>query len=97
MNQIICNAIYNRCVLKFTYHGHPRVVEPHAHGLSRAENEVIRCYQIGGTSDSDTVPCWRLIEVDEIESLIVTKEHFVGERNGYRKGDKHMSTIFCEL
>jgi len=97
MNQIICNAIYNRCVLKFTYHGHPRVVEPHAHGLSQARNEVIRCYQTGGTSRSGKVPDWKLMRVDRIESLAVTKTHFVGVRNGYVKGDKGMSTIFCEL
>jgi len=97
MNQIICDAIYNRCVLKFTYHGHPRVVEPHAYGLSRALNEVIRCYQTDGTSRSGKVPDWKLIRVDQIESLTVTEEHFVGERDGYVKGDKGMSTIFCEL
>ena len=42
MNQVICDAIRNRCVLKFTYDGHPRIVEPHAYGLSRARNEVMR-------------------------------------------------------
>ena len=97
MNQIICDAIYNRCVLKFTYHGHPRVVEPHAYGLGRALNEVVRCYQTGGTSRSGKVPAWKLMAVDQIESLTVTKKHFVGVRNGYVKGDKGMSTIFCEL
>ena len=97
MNQTICNAILNRHVLKFTYHGHPRVVQPHAYGLSRKGKEVIRCYQTGGTSDSDTVPPWRLMEVAQIESLAVTEELFVGVRIGYEKGDKHMSTIFCEL
>ncbi len=97
MNQIICDAIRNRRVLKFMYHGHPRVMEPHAYGLSRKHNEVIRCYQTGGTSRSGTVPPWRLIEVSEIKSLVVTEEHFVGERIGYEKGDKGMSTIFCEL
>jgi hypothetical protein len=97
MNQRICSAIRNRCVLKFTYGGCPRVVEPHAYGLSRALNEVIRCYQTGGTSRSDKVPGWRLMEVTQIMSLIVTEEHFVSTRAGYKKGDKDMSTIFCEL
>ncbi len=83
MNQIICDAIHNRCVLKFTYEGHPRVVEPHAYGLSLAKNEVIRCYQTGGTSRSGRVPDWSLMKVNQIESLIVTEKHFVGERNGY--------------
>jgi hypothetical protein len=82
-------------VLTFTYHGHPRVVEPHAYGLSLTGNEVIRCYQTGGTSDSGEV--WKLVKVGEIELLTVTEEHFVGERSGYARGDKRMSTIFCEL
>ena len=97
MNKVICDAIKNRCVLKFTYHGCPRVVEPHAYGLSRVLNEVIRCYQTGGTSRSGKVPGWTLMEVGKIESLIVTNEHFAGERDGYKRGDKGMSTIFCEL
>ena len=97
MNQLICNTIYNRCVLKFTYHGHPRVVEPHAYGLSRAKNEVLRCYQTDGTSRSGKVPPWRLMRVDQIEFLTMTVEHFAHMRSGYRKGDKRMSTIFCEL
>ena len=97
MNQTICDAIHNRCVLKFTYDGLPRIVEPHAYGLSRTLKEVIRCYQTGGTSHSGKVPCWRLMEVAQIRSLIVTEEHFVGELDGYKKGDKGMSTIFCEL
>jgi len=97
MNQVICDAIRNRCVLTFTYDGHPRVVEPHAYGLSRARREVIRCYQTGGTSRYHKVPDWKLMRVDRIKSLIVTKEHFVDERIGYMRGDKGMSTIFCEL
>ena len=97
MNQGICDAIHNRCVMTFTYDGHLRIVEPHAYGLSRTLNEVIRCYQTGGTSRSGKLPAWRLMEVARIKSLTVTEEHFVGECLGYKRGDKHMSTIFCEL
>jgi hypothetical protein len=97
MNHTICDAIHNRCVLKFAYDGHPRIVEPHAYGLSRTRKEVIRCYQTGGTSRSGKLPSWRLMEVGEIKFLIVTEQHFVGVRPGYKRGDKDMSTIFCEL
>lgn len=97
MSPSICDAINNRYVLKFTYDGHPRIVEPHAYGLSQPLNEVIRCYQTGGTSRSGKAPAWRLIRVDRIKFLIVTEEHFVGKRPGYKRGDKGMSTIFCEL
>jgi len=98
MNQIICDAIRNTCVLQFTYADHPRIVEPHAYGLKkRTLKEVLRCYQTGGTSRSGSVPGWTLMEVGKIEFLIVTNEHFEGERDEYRRGDKGMSTIFCEL
>jgi len=97
MNPIICSAINNRNVLEFTYHDCHRVVEPYAYGLSKAENEVIRCYQTGGFSNSKIIPCWQLMKVDDIEFLSVTERHFVGERPKYKRGDRSMPTIFCEL
>ena len=97
MNQIFCDAIHNRCVLELTYRGHHVVAEPHAYGLSLALNEVIGCYQTGGTSHSRTVPGWKMMRVDRIEFLTVTEEHFVGVRAGYLRGDICMPTIFCEL
>ena len=97
MNQTIHDAVRNRCVLSFSYHGHPRIMEPHTHGITTAGNEAVRCYQTAGTSDSGTIPGWRMILVSEIISLSVSGEHFVGERPGYSKGDKGMSTIFVEL
>jgi len=97
MNQEIFDAIKNRCVLKFNYDGYPRIVIPHAYGISRAGNEIIRCYQTGGLSHSGTPPCWRLMEVNKIQSLTMTEEHFEGESPGYVKGDRGMTTIFCEL
>jgi hypothetical protein len=97
MNHIIGDAIHNRSVLQFSFRGHFREVEPHAYGLNMVLNEVMRCYQTSGTSDSGRVPDWKLMRVDQIKSLTVTAKHFVGVRFGYVKGDKSMSTIFCEL
>jgi len=37
------------------------------------------------------------MEVGKIMFLAVTQEHFEGERDGYARGDKGMSTIFVEL
>ena len=97
MNQIFCDAIKNRNILEFTYKGHYRVVEPHAYGLSLRGNEMLRCFQVGGTSHSGKVPCWRPILVSQITSLVVTEKHFEDVRDGYKKGDRGMSKIFCEL
>lgn len=97
LNQAICDAIKDRSILKFIYDGHFRVVEPYAYGLSLTGIEAIHCYQTEGTSDSGQVRAWKMMAVSEIKSLIVTEEHFSGERDGYTRGDKHMRTIFCEL
>lgn len=97
MNQIFCEAIRNRNILNFTYHDYHRIVEIYAYGLSKLGNEVIRCYQIGGGSDSGDIPFWRLFEVSEIKSLTVTLEKCPSGRSGYRRGDRSMSRIFCEL
>ena len=97
MNTAICNVIENRRILDFNYQGHHRIVEPHAYGLSHTGKEVIRAYQTDDTSHSGTVPCWRLFDVALVESLTVTEKCFEGVRDGYIRGDRGMSTIFCEL
>jgi len=97
MNATICQAIKEMKCLSFYYDGHKRVVEPHAHGISTAGNEVMRCYQIRGGSNSGNVPDWKMMTVNKISSLSISDESFSGPRNGYRKSDRGMSTIFCEL
>lgn len=96
MLQIIIDAIRNRETLSFTYGGFVRVVEPHAVGVSTAGNNVLRCYQ---TQGGHVTPGheWDLCNIAKIFGLRATGEHFVGERPGYRRGDKHMITIFEEL
>ena len=97
MNQSICNAIRNRNILSFTYRNRHRVVLPHAHGVSEKGNDVLRGYQTAGTSGSGKIPGWRLFVVSEITALNVTQEHFLGTSPKYRRGDRDMTTIYCEL
>jgi len=97
MNPIICQAIRERGVLTFYYDGHFRKVEPHTYGITTANHEELRCYQTRGSSRSGTVPGWHLMLVEKISSLVVVPEKFSGPRPGYQRGDKDMSTIFCEL
>ena len=96
MLQTIIDAIRNREVLSFTYDGFARVVEPHAVGISRAGNSVFRCYQ---TQGGHVTPGheWDLCDISKVFDLSITGQHFVGERPGYRRGDKHIATIFAEL
>lgn len=97
MDANICKAISGRRTLSFTYRGHERIVEPHAHGVSKAGNDVMRCFQTGGTSESGNPVGWKLMLIEEIVDLSVLEEKFSGPRPGYSRGDKGMVSIYCEL
>jgi len=97
MRQTIITAIREKRILTFNYEGYHRVVEPHCFGLTRAGNEALRCYQVRGGSSSGNVPDWKMMTTDKITGLTLTQDVFLRPRPGYQKGDRGMSTIFCEL
>lgn len=97
MNSAICRAISELHLLSFSYRGYPRVVEPHAHGVSKAGNDVLRCFQVSGGSESGKVVDWKLMLVDEMSGLTVLSDSFSAPRPGYKPGDRGMVQIYCEL
>lgn len=97
MNTEIKNAVETKAILEFTYDGHHRVIEPHAHGVSTAGNEVLRCYQIAGGSVHGTVPGWHLMKISKMINIVTTNSHFDVPRPEYKRGDKGMSTIYAQL
>src|SRR5581483_1674263 len=97
MDPVICQAIQDLRVLTFRYDGHPRTVEPHAYGITKAGNEALWCYQTEGSSRSSTVPGWHLMRVDKIVDLVVTQGTFANPRPGYQRGTTGLSPVFCEL
>lgn len=91
-------AIDERRILEFNYHGHHRVVCPSAHGFNRAgSNELLRGYQIDGTSRTGIPPVWRMFSVADIRQLVITDRTFDEDLPGYRCGDRGMGLIFTEL
>jgi hypothetical protein len=96
MRQIIIDAINTLQVLKFTYSGIDRVVEPHAIGISRTGKILLRCFQtLGGHVTAGHE--WDLCELSKISNLRVSGDYFQGPRSGYRKYDSHMVRIFAQL
>ena len=96
MSQIIIDAISTLKVLKFTYSGIERVVEPHAIGISRTGKVLLRCFQtLGGHVTSGHE--WDLCEVSKISNLSFSGDYFQGPRPGYQKDDSHMVSIFAQL
>lgn len=98
MNHLICQAIQNRNLLRLVYHWGYRLVEPHAYGINKNGHELLRCYQVGGASESDQPKGWKLFRVDEIHQLHGTEENFSGPRLGYNRNDKALDRqIYCQL
>ncbi len=97
MNTEICEAISNKSIIEFNYHGEMRTVEPHCHGMSSKGNEVLRGYQIDGGSVSGNPSPWRLFNVGDITSLEITNNNFDEPREGYNPNDKGMVQICCCL
>ncbi|BCX70090.1 hypothetical protein [Pseudomonas izuensis] len=96
MRQIIIDAINNLQVLKFTYSGIDRVVEPHAIDISRTGKILLRCFQtLGGHVTPGHE--WDLCELSKISNLSFSGDCFQAPRPGYRKGDGHMIRIFAQL
>jgi hypothetical protein len=96
MNPTICQAIREQRVLELRYHGYSRVVEPYAHGRGRDGENLLRCYQLSGGSESGERIGWKLLKTAEVFMLQVTDSHF-SPRRGYRRGDNAMEFIHCQL
>ena len=96
MRKIIEDAIRNRRYLEFTYKGLARLVQPTAVGVSRAGNEVLRCFQTKGDHNTDGHD-WNLCTLTAISGLRVTEQKFDTPPPGYNRGDKGMIEIYAEL
>lgn len=95
MNQIIVTAIQGKRHLKFIYDNHPRIVEPHCHGLTVKKNLALRAFQVDGSSSTGEMG-WKMYDVNKITALEILNTNFE-IREGYSKGDKGMSLIYIEL
>ena len=96
MNTAICTAINERSLIELRYSGFSRLVEPHAYGRDKGGEEILRCFQVSGGSESGERTGWKLLKVREIFSLHGNPETFEARRE-YKRGDKAMDFIFCQI
>jgi len=96
MNQTISEAIEKKKILEIRYHGYSRVVEPHAYGRDKGGDEVLRCYQKSGGSESGERVGLKLLKVGEAFSIHIIDECFT-PRPEYRRNDKATEHMFCQL
>jgi hypothetical protein len=96
MKSELLEAIDTHKVVELRYHGYARTVEPHAYGRDKNGDEVLRCFQVSGGSESGERTGWKLLKVAEVYSIHVEKAMF-HTRDSYRKNDKAMEYIFRQL
>lgn len=96
MKSELLEAIDTQNVVELRYHGYARTVEPHAYGRDKSGEEILRCFQVSGGSESGERTGWKLLKVAEVYSIHVEKNVFQA-RDGYRRNDKAMGYIFSQL
>ena len=96
MNAILSQAIQQTKVLELRYHGYSRIVEPHAYGRDKDGDEILRCYQTSGGSESGESVGWKLLKVREAFSFHLTDTSF-SDRPEYKRNDKAMNHVFAQL
>ena len=96
MKNELCIAIKDQHLVELRYSGYSRTVEPHAYGRDKSGDEILRCYQTFGGSESGEREGWKLLKVREVFSLHPTPNNF-STRLNYKRGDKAMDYIFCQI
>lgn len=97
MNQIIIQAIKMRTKLTFSYHGHPRQVDPYIYGIDTKGHIALLVYQTGGSSASGRIPEWRIFHESGISQLRSAGTQFAKKLlTGATKKDS-FATIFAEI
>jgi hypothetical protein len=71
-------AIENTHMIRFTYQGKDRMVEPHDHGILNGSVRLLSWQEAG--SSSRPLSNWLLTKVDEITDLVSLDQTFPGGR-----------------
>ncbi|HUG21448.1 WYL domain-containing protein [Piscinibacter sp.] len=93
----IGDAIRARRRLSFSYGGHPRVVEPHVHGVDATGHVALSAYQVRGGSQTDEPVGWKHFRLDDVRHLTVLDETFPDPRPGYNRADKTFMVVYSQL
>jgi hypothetical protein len=97
LSKAICRAIRKKAVIQFEYHGKVRTVEPQSHGISSAQNEVIRGVQTNPRDPYGKSIEGKLYGVSKMSGLKETGENFPKPGPHFNPNDKGMIYVHCHL
>lgn len=94
---VACEALANNKRLAITYDGFTRVVEVHAVGTTKDDFPIMRAWQVRGGSVSGNPSNWRLFRLDRTWSYAILDEVSEAPRTGYKRGDRDIAVIRCQI
>lgn len=95
--ELACQALTERRCLVLRYDGWSRCVEAHAVGFTKENHAIMRVWQVSGGSNSNEPVGWKLLRLDEIWSAEIGSSPSQAPRSGYKRDDRAMSRIACQL
>jgi len=95
-DELLRQALLERRVLQFKYHGYSRRVEPHALGRVSGDRPALLGWQVSGGSASEPPPGWRTFVLADIKSLKLIRPIFV-PRPDYRPETTKLKPIEAEV
>ena len=93
MNQTIANAIHEHHLLRITYKGESRDVEPHIYGRQTSGKDALSAWQRSGGSGVG----FRLFHLADLSACVELALPFPGPRDGYNRDDKQFAVVFAQL
>ncbi len=95
-NDLFRQALAERRVVQFKYHGYARRVEPHALGRVTENRPALLGWQVAGGSASEPPPGWRTFVLAEMEALKLLRKTFT-PRPDYRSETTKLKPIEAEV
>jgi predicted DNA-binding transcriptional regulator YafY len=95
-DELIRQALVERRVVQFKYHGYSRRVEPHALGRVTGDRPALLGWQVSGGSASEPPPGWRTFVLADIKSLKLMRPTFA-PRFDYRPETTKLKPIEAEV
>jgi hypothetical protein len=96
-HDLLIDAVKGRQILRFSYGGYARIVQPQTYGMTRAGGYVLRAYQTSGGSRSGRSTIAKLFDVAKISKLEKSHEHFAKALPSPNPHDSAMRVILATL
>jgi predicted DNA-binding transcriptional regulator YafY len=94
--ELIRQALAEKRMIQFRYHGYARKVEPHAFGRVTEDRRALLGWQVSGGSRSEPPPGWRTFLLTEITALKLLRQTFA-PRADYHPESSRLKSIEAEV